>query len=196
MNGRKVFLVGGLILALLASLIGAVGVSANMGRHSSLVSHQEVAKPEAPPPLLAPPDSVFYSSIPSGDIPNRPIARLRQVPSDINPEAEIHLPEIRPWEDPNQEGYAVLSSLRYSGDGVSVVLTLAEPSPGAFQQLNRLGEEKVELPDQGIAWLSRDMGGDYPNRILFQQNNLIITVAGNLPPDRLIELAQQVEISK
>jgi len=196
MNGRKVYLVGGLILALLASLIGAIGVSANMSLHSSPVLLQEGAKPEAPPPLLAPPDSVSYSNITSGDTPDRPIARLRQVPSDINPEAEIHLPEIRPWEDPNQEAYAVLSSLRYNGEEFSVLVTLTEPSPGALQQINALGEEKVELPGIGIAWLSQDMGGDYPNRILFQQNNLIVTVAGNLPPDRLIELAQQVEISK
>jgi hypothetical protein len=167
-----------------------------MGRHSSQVLLQEDAKPEALPPLLAPPDSVSYSPIPSGDMLDRPIAWLRQVPSDINPEAEIHLPEIRPWEDPNREAYAVLSSLRYNGEGISVLVTLAEPSPGALQQINALGEEKVELPGIGIAWLSQDMGGDYPNRILFQHNNLIVTVAGNLPPDRLIELGQQVEISK
>lgn len=196
MNGRKVFIVGGLILALSVSLIGAIGVSAKMSLQSSPLLLQEVAKPEAPPPLLAPPDSVSYSPIPSGDIPNRPIARLRQVPTYINPEAEIHLPQIMSWEDPNQEAYAVLSSLRYNGEELSVLVTLTEPSPGALQQINALGEEKVELPGIGIAWLSRDMGGDYPNRILFQQNNLIITVAGNLPPDRLIELAQQVEISK
>jgi len=196
MNRRKAFLVGGVIWALFASVIGVIGVSANMDRRLSSVPIQEVAKSEAPPPLLAPPDSVSYESVHPANVSSRPIALLRQVPSYLNPEAEIYLPEFKAWEDPNQEAYAVLSSLRYSGEGFSVLVTLAEPSPGAFQQLNRLGEEKVELPDQGIAWLSRDMGGEYPNRILFQQNNLIVTVAGNLPPDRLIELAQQVEISK
>ncbi|MCS6842334.1 MAG: hypothetical protein NZ699_09085 [Roseiflexus sp.] len=40
------------------------------------------------------------------------------------------------------------------------------------------------------------MGGDFPNRVLWIQNGLIITVAGDLPSEKWLDLAAQVTLTK
>ncbi len=105
-------------------------------------------KPEAPPPLLAPPDSVSYDRQSSGDAPivaddGRPIARLRQPPAEFAESVEVYLPETKPWEDPETEAYAVLASVRYSGSGGTILVTTAQPSPGALRLMAAPGEQAI-----------------------------------------------------
>ena len=75
--------------------------------------------PQAPPPLLAPPDSVGYERL-SNNAPimandDRPIAQFNQPPTEFAEYVEVYLSEMKPWEDPEAEAYAVLASVRYSG---------------------------------------------------------------------------------
>ena len=175
-------------LVLLVGFVGTVAVGA------------VEPKPEAPPPLLAPPDSVNYEQQPSSDAPvvaddGRPIAQLRQPPAEFAESVEVYLPEMKPWEDPEAEAYAVLASVRYVGSEGAVLVTTAQPSPGALRLMAAPGEQALQLRETE-AWLSTDMGGDFPNRVLFVREDLIVTVAGDLPPEKLQELAEQVVINE
>jgi hypothetical protein len=183
-ESRVMLLVVGLIL--LVGFVGTVGAVE--------------PKPEAPPPLLAPPDSVNYERQPSSDAPivaddGRPIAQLRQSPVEFAEFVEVYLPEMKPWEDPETEAYAVLVSVRYVGSGGTVLVTTAQPSPGALRLMATPGEQAIQLGETE-AWLSTDMGGDFPNRVLFIQEDLIVTVAGDMPSQKLQDLAEQVAINK
>lgn len=184
-KSRVMLLIGGLVL-----LIGLVGT----------VRAVE-PKPEAPPPLLAPPDSVNYERQAPGNAPivaddGRPIAQLRQPPVEFAESVEVYLTEMKPWENPEAEAYAVLASVRYVGSGGTILVTTAQPSPGALRLMTAPGERAIQLGDTE-AWLSTDMGGDFlPNRVLFIQGNLIVTVAGDLPPEKLQELAEQVAVNE
>ena len=174
-------------LVLLIGLVGTVAVGA------------VEPKPEAPPPLLAPPDPVGYERQSSSDVPivaddGRPVAQFSQPPAEFSESVEVYLPEMKPWEDPEEEAYAVLASVRYSGSGGTILVTTAQPSPGALRQIEAPGEQAIRLAGETDAWLSTDMGGDFPNRVLFIQDDLIVTVAGDLPPAELQELAEQVVI--
>lgn len=185
-KSRVMLLIVGLVL--LVGLVGAVAVGA------------EEPKPEAPPPLLAPPDSVSYERQPSSDAPvvaddGRPIAQLRQPPVEFAESVEVYLPEMKPWEDPEAEAYAVLASVRYVGSGGTVLVTTAQPSPGALRLMAAPGEQAIQLGETE-AWLSTDMGGGFPNRVLLIQEDLIVTVAGDLPPEQLQELTVQVAVNE
>jgi hypothetical protein len=155
--------------------------------------------PKAPPPLLAPPDSVAYEQLPDTaaliEAPDkRPVAQLSQIPDDLRGGLAANFPEQQTLNDPNQEAYAVLASVRYSGAHHTVLVTTARPSPGALSQSFAPGEKAIQLPGKGAAWLSTDMGGDYPNRVFFMHNDLLITVASTMPADQLQTLAAQVEL--
>jgi len=159
----------------------------------------DATKLEAPPPLLALPDPVGYERLSSDDAQivaddGRPIAQFRQAPLEFAESVEMYLPEMKPWEDPELEAYAVLSSVRYSGSGHTILVTTARPSPGALRRAVAPGEQAIQLAGGSAAWLSTKMGGAFPNRVLFIQDDLIVTVASDLSPERLQELAEQVEI--
>ncbi len=156
-------------------------------------------KPEAPPPLLAPPESVTYERLSPGDAllgadDGRPIAQLRRPPAEFGT-VEVYLPKMQPWDDPKTEAYAVLASVRYAGSGGAILVTTAQPSPGARHLMTMPGEHRIQLGETE-AWLSMDMGGDFPNRVRWIQDGLIITVAGDLPPGKLLAPAAQVTINK
>ncbi len=175
-------------LVLLVGLVGTAAVGA------------VVQRPEAPPPLLAPPDSVSYEQQSSSDAlivadDGRLIAQLRQPPAEFDESIGVYLPEMKPWEDPEAEAYAVLASVRYVGSGGTILVTTAQPSPGALRLMAAPGERAIQLGGTE-AWLSTDMGGDFPNRTLFIQEDLIVTVAGDLPPETLQELSAQVVLGR
>lgn len=176
-------------------LLGLLGVAvSSMGAVSA-----GQTKPEAPPPLLAPPDTTGYEQLSSGAAPitakdNRRIAQFRQTPAEYAGPVEVYLPQISGWEDKTVEAYAVLASVRYSGSGHTVLVTTAQPSPGAMRREVVLGDQMIQLAGSTKAWLSTDMGGEFPNRILFSQDGLLVTVASDLPPATLQELAALVEL--
>jgi hypothetical protein len=157
-------------------------------------------RPEAPPPLLAPPDTVAgYEQLSSGAAPitskdNRPIAQFRQTPTEYAGPVKVYLSEFKAWDDEKVEAYAVLASVRYSGSGHTVLVTTAKPSPGAMRPEIVLGDQMITMAGGKEAWLSTDMGGEFPNRILFRQDGLLVTVASDLPSAKLQELAALVEL--
>ncbi len=183
-----------ILLALLATVaVASIGVT----------SAGQIA-PQAPPPLLAPPDSDGYERQSSSDAPitaddGRPVAQFRQPPAGFAESVEVSLPEMKAWGDAESEAYAVLASVRYSGPAGEILVTTARPSPGALHggwvsTLGEQNEQGLKLAGRTKVWLFTDMGGDFPNRLLFMHGDLVITVAGSQPPATLQELAEQVEI--
>lgn len=79
--------------------------------------------------------------------------------------------------------------------GTAAVGATAQPSPGALRLMAAPGEQAIRLGETN-AWLSTNMGGDFPSRVPFIQEDLIVTVAGDLPPEKLQDLAEQVAINK
>lgn len=164
MHKRKVVLVT-VGLVLLAGLIGTVvAVSAQVSGlpiTTQVQASGDATKLEAPPPLLAPPDPVGYERLSSDDAQivaddGRPIVQFRQAPLEFAESVEVYLPEMKPWEDPELEAYAVLSSVRYSGSGHTILVTTARPSPGALRRAVAPGEQAIQLAGGSAAWLSKD----------------------------------------
>jgi hypothetical protein len=154
--------------------------------------------PAVVPPQLAPPkDAVTYVNQPAGtDITapdKRSVAQLAAPPSDLAQELAVSIGEIRATPDPTTMSFQVLASVRYGGGGHTVLVTTARPSAAAAQMPVILGDTH-KLADGSTAWTRTGMPGEMPNQVVFLRDDLIITVAGDLPISSLQELATRVVI--
>ncbi len=73
-------------------------------------------------------------------------------------------------------------------------MTTARPSPEAARESWVLGDETIQLADGSLAWVSTDKPGETPNRLVIVKDDLIITVASDLPIETIQELASQIVV--
>lgn len=163
-----------------------------------------VRNPEAPStaqgslvalPQLVPPGVNGYAqhqldkSVAAPD--GRPVAQLGDG-RDVQQAAVYFPPQKAPAA--TEISYAVLSSIRYTIGGRTVFVTTARPSPAARQQTHLLGSRTVRLADGAQAWTATGLPGGTPNQVVTLQNDLIVTVAGDLPVDALNALAARLSV--
>lgn len=189
------------LLALLLILgLAAVAVRAYGGL---LVQHPEERSAAPVPPLLAPPGSEGYEQLPtnavdiSKSVPDdRPVAYLAQQPSGLTQAMAVNFPDIIDWSSPDSVEFSVLASVRYSGSGHIVLVTTARPSPEAARLPWVLGDGTIQLADGSSAWVSTNQPGETPNRLVMLRDDLIITVASDLPIETVQELVSQIVVKQ
>ncbi|MBW4649306.1 MAG: hypothetical protein KME06_11555 [Kastovskya adunca ATA6-11-RM4] len=149
-----------------------------------------------------------------------PSARLANPPSDIAEEVAIWSPRdnVSPQLEnftpsPNSVSYQVISSVRYRGSGhtVFVITVSLIITPGISLRFVH-GNNRVRLTDgtpvtvmvncdsptseaEAIAnGYGCIQGSRTPSQVAFQRRGLIITVASDLPIERVIEIARDIVI--
>ena len=164
----------------------------------------------APPPSLIPPDSdVSYTSLSPSDsvtssrniISSQPLAELDTNSDSTYKSVEVY--QIDPATLQNKEtdsasieSYQILSSVRYTFNDFKLLVTLTKPSAAAIQENRILGDTQFQLVDGSVAWLSIGTGGNFPTRVVFSKNDLLVTVASDtdLAPEHIQRLASQVVV--
>jgi hypothetical protein len=159
--------------------------------------------PAIPPPLLAPPGQEgAYTPRPGAQpiaAPDaRPVAQLAAPVADL-PNLAVSFPVSEAQaagEGAARVAFEVLASVQYTGSGGRVLVTTARPSPAALQQPLGLGNKTIRLANGTTAWVTEGSRADLPNRVVFTVDDLIITVAGDLPLARLVALAAEVVMKR
>jgi hypothetical protein len=127
---------------------------------------------------------------------DRPVAYLAQQPSGLTQAMAVNFPDIIDWSSPDSVEFSVLASVRYSGSGHIVLVTTARPSPEAARLPWVLGDETIQLADGSSAWVSTNQPGETPNRLVMLRDDLIITVASDLPIETVQELVSQIVVKQ
>lgn len=183
------------VLALILHL--SLSASATSGGTDTPSIAAAVTKPAPVVPLLAPPDNDYaeQSGVTVASPDARPVAQIRERPSGLSQSESVNLPTVEPVPA-GMYALQVLASVQYAGPEGSILVTTARPSETAKQLGFSLGEQRVELPSGTAAWTSDGLGGEYPNRVVWQQNDLIITIAGKLSVNQLQALAPLITIGQ
>ncbi|NOK63387.1 MAG: hypothetical protein GFH27_549347n58 [Chloroflexi bacterium AL-W] len=152
---------------------------------------------KAPPPLLAPPDPSGYTKQPV-DNPNLtvsdgPRVQLNSAVSDRYFEAESYQIDSKPEIAADEEWYSILNSVIYTASDHTLLVSVTQPSKAALAEARPLGDKEIRLGSGSLAWVSTDMGGEFPTRVIFFEDDLIITVASQLPLDNVQEIANNIE---
>ncbi len=153
------------------------------------VLNPETAKgPAIVPPLLAPPGQAGYANQPAGEgiiaPDHRPVAQLLAPPADLAQSLAVNFPDGPSEASSATISYSILASVRYGGNGHTLLVTTARPSRAAVQQPTVLGNQTIKLPDGTTAWVTEGIPGDTPNQVVFLRDDLIITVGVIYPPAR------------
>lgn len=182
-------------LVVVCSMCVVLAGSAGAWYHIAQSAPPDAPMPvEALPPLLAPPDQEAY--VPHGQgqpiISSNPVAYLTAIPSWSTEESLSLIPETGN-RSPAMVEFVVYSAVKYTGGGNTILVTASEPSPGANSDGLILGEKVTRLSNGKTAWISTKPG-ETPNVVITRENNLVITVAGNLPASEVEEYATEVVV--
>ncbi len=188
-----------LLILLVFVIVLFVGATAAFASGFLNVLNPETAKgPAIVPPLLAPPGQAGYANQPAGEgiiaPDHRPVAQLLAPPADLAQSLAVNFPDGPSEASSATISYSILASVRYGGNGHTLLVTTARPSRAAAQQPTVLGNQTIKLRDGTTAWVTTGIPTDTPNQVVFLRDDLIITVAGDLPISSLAELAEQVII--
>lgn len=101
--------------------------------------------------------------------------------------------------------FAILASIKYALPAGEVLVTTTKPSVAVTHYKLDLGSQEITLANGLAAWVSQPdeySGGNlvtaadkalyFPNRVIWAQGDLLITVASPLPLERVQELAAEV----
>ena len=150
------------------------------------------------PPLLVPPDDVQHDQHSAvGEIVSpdgEPVAQLGEPVLEDADTVSVAFPESGS-PDESDVYFTILASVKYSVDGNKLWITTTEPSVEAADGPVVAGDQ-VELSDGSPAWIQTDVHvyEETPDRIVFQQDGLLVTVAGNMSADELINFASNAEL--
>jgi len=168
------------------------------------------------PPLIVPSQVAKYVVLqPGTKITGRlglPAAQLIDPPAELAQEIAVWVPEPLPKNapspSPNEISYQMISSTRYRGNGHTIFVTTARPSPAAAKLKHHFGQP-TQLADgteagvvidcalidtkttEGYSCVAND---PTPNRVQFMRGNLIITIASDLPIEQVKSLAKNASL--
>jgi hypothetical protein len=146
-------------------------------------------------PRLAPPDNVPYlahgGSQPVKAPDGRPVAQLASTPPNLAQAVAVNFPD-GPADAAGEVAFRVLSSIRYTGSGHTVLVTTARPSAAALQETISLGNQTVRMSDGSTGYIGTGMPGNLSNQLAWVKDDLIITLASDLPIDNLKQLAASI----
>lgn len=186
------------LLVIMVILLGVATAAVGSGFINIVNPENPAIIPAIVPPQLAPPGQTGYTNQPAKAVitapDKRPVAQFAAPPVDLAQGLAVNFPHSRPEQDSTIVAFAILASVRYTGNGQTVLVTTARPSSAAAQQPISLGNQTIKLDDGSTAWAMTGIPTDTPNQVVFLRNDLIITVASDLPINVLRDLAGQVII--
>jgi len=153
-----------------------------------------------PPTLILPSFSVTenvdeYTNLPAAaKIPNpdnRPIARLSDIPDFVQNTAALIPKNLPNLKDRDVVSYQITSSVRYTGNNRTVLVTTARPSAATINRQISFGETS-KLADGSIVQVRTNVRGNTPNAVVLTRNNLVITIASDLPLEDVKNLARSI----
>jgi len=165
------------------------------GFHNSAVSAQTAPLGPIVPPQLVLPGQDGYTQQALGSkvtrVDGQEIAQFQSLPVGLNQTESRNLPTDS--APPSSSiAFQVVSSIRYGGNGSTVTVTTAKATPAALQRGLILGAAPISLANGSQAWTATGIPTDSPNQVVFLKKNLIITVTGGIPLDKLEGLASIV----
>lgn len=122
---------------------------------------------------------------------NRPVAQFATPPPGLQTvTAEFPAPSAP--ASASQISYSIIASVRATINGHAVLVTTTRPSAAAAQQATSLGNRTVKLANGTTAWATDGTPGGLPNRVVWVEDDFIITVASDLPTGEIENLATKV----
>jgi hypothetical protein len=155
----------------------------------------------------AAPGEPDYLTYEAGAAPRHPggraVARLARIPGGTTAVA-VKFYSPRSAADEEEVGIASLALFRYTVDGRPVYVATNEPTAAAAQRRLMLGSDRVDRPSGRTVYTATEWHrerGNLANKVAvngvsFSENGLIISVSGDLPLTRLIELAGDVTLGE
>lgn len=191
-NSRLLFASVFALLILVAVVAGTTAAG-----FVSVLNPESVKSPSLVPPLLAPPGEGYVtqktdSSITAPD--HRPVAQFADLPRELSESLAVNFPASQTAIGENTIAYTVLSSVRYSGNGHTVVVTTARPSVRAANEPSVFGNQTITLRNGENTWATTGIPGKTPNQLVFVRQGLIVTLASDLPLNTLSDLAMKIVI--
>lgn len=208
----------------IATTLSILGVVATISR---LAGAQNSSQNDQPPRqfleqgrpvgvLLPPPDAQYVVLPAGGKITGRlglPAAQLIDPPAELAQEVAVWVPKPIPKDEAappsipaDRVSYQIISSVRYKGNGNTIFVTTARPSPGAaklkldFGKPDKLADNTEvgitvaceSLPPETTEGFSCTPAGSFPppNQVKFMRGKLIINVASDLPIEQVKDLAK------
>jgi hypothetical protein len=146
-----------------------------------------------------------FTPIALGELPGRddsqPIAVLGTPPAGLT-DVGVSTPPLMALDDPELVAY-VLASLRYQFSGQTLYVTTLQPANLGLQRPLNLGPRYGDLGNGRIAYSTTQVvreGQDFQirrpfNVVSFVENGLVVTLAGEMPSEKLIDFAKTVTFS-
>ncbi|MCC6191848.1 MAG: hypothetical protein IT318_22695 [Anaerolineales bacterium] len=136
---------------------------------------------------ISPPDAVSFTDLTGREVEapfEHPVAVLNdQAAGDFDKVMahflDLYSPSAQPR--PDEIAFVILAEIKYSSSQEDVLVTTTLPSTAASSQSLVLGDKEVTLANGRTAWTTEFDHGEYPNRILYIDGELIVTVASHLP---------------
>ncbi len=146
-----------------------------------------------------PPADAVYMNLESGKVVPQgefPIAVFRETADSSAQPVAAFFPDLSKGTGvaPDEIGFTIVACVRYATENGDIYLTTTIPSPLAAQKNLVMGSQEIHLMDGKAAWLNRLDKGDLPNRLLFVDGELIMTIASKLPIDQIESIATNVII--
>lgn len=150
------------------------------------------------PLLIAPTEETEYLEHPI-DLPfeptAKPVARLSNI--DLVQGMWVREADIPEFTDTEAISFLVFYTIRYELNDGTVYLSTSTPSPAALEKNLGFSGEVTHLDNGLEVWLDANIDSDVtPNAVNFINDDLIITLAGDISLERLQALANQVVIER
>lgn len=191
------------LLALLTILpaLGGVTMASKFVNAQNPENNQkpEVSEPPIAVPSLIPPTSPTeeYVKQPVGvkiAAPDgRAVGQLDNLPANLAQDVAVSLPRGISPATGDEISYQIISTVRYRGNGNTILVTTTRPSPAAARRQTIFGNEE-QLDDGSMVEVKTSGPRDNPNQVVVKRGALIITVASNLPVEEVKGLAKRVVI--
>jgi len=151
------------------------------------------------PPFLSPPDSEVYRPVQpfDGAITSpggHPVAQLNTPPVELAKTISVWFPDYVQQPVDGEVAFTILASIKYTGDNHVVLITTSRPSLAVSSQPVVLGTQEVKLSNGTTAWASVSANSMFPNRVLFVQDDLIISIASDLSMNEVLNLAVEIVV--
>lgn len=195
---RLLGLLGGLAALIFIALAGPTLASSALTVRAPEGARGSNEVPPLAIPMLRPPMGVAYMPHDAAQAIARPdgatVAQLSAMPVGMA-QVETFLP-TQGASDSGKISFAILSTIRYSGNGHVVYVSTVRPSPEAAKQPLGLGNQTIRLVDGSTAWADGNLPGGAPNRIVMVRDGLLISVEGDLPIEALKGMLTSLAFSR
>lgn len=203
MSAKLKIITSSVVLVCLFAIGAGVMASGSLGPISPLDSEEADNLMVAANLTLPPSDMVTYIELPNGIVEfagDRPVAVLDDESTTSARPVSAYYSDPGYGSADQHSGteivFTILSSIKYTSATGDILVTTTKPSSAAAAKSLLLGAREIKLANNVTAWATEYSHGDYPNRVIFVYEELIITVASSLPIDEVQSFAAHVQVKR